>query len=530
MKTLNTNLIHLKKWVLFLFLISCSQMEEIPIIEDDENLEEETFDYTSNNPYNLNVIYFVPSDREENPDYHKRISEIMLDGQAFFLKYMKHWDYGEKTFGLLKDQSKNRVKIHVIRGEKPASAYPYEGGGNEIRKEVDAYFAESPSEKSSDHYLIISSVNNPATGGANPADVPFYGMGRYAYALDYPGMSIEDLGKDGVAGSEATKWIGGLLHEMGHGLNLPHCKEKVSEASNPNMGTSLMGAGNYTYGKSPTCLTHSSAAYLNNCQVFAETQGNFYGPVNSSIKTILAKYENGHIHISGTFESDVPVTDITFSNRPETDAGGYQAVKWVEKPDGNGFEVNMPISEFWEKDNMGYDFSIVRHHTNGANTSTAYAYTFENDIPMINFGDRDELDKNNWTILDFSSEETSGEGSTGRISDVIDGKPETYWHSRWTSNASDYPHHFTIDMSQIQAVNGLSITQRNGQRRIKDYKLYVSDNNSDWELLISSQIPNLPGRVYIDLEETASFRYFKFEAISSHDGQQFAALAEIGFY
>lgn len=514
-----------------LFLISffsCEQIEEKPIIGEDE--DEETFEYISEKPYNLNVIYFVPADKVPNENYHQRLSEIMLDGQAFFLKYMKHWGYGNKTFGLLKDDSKKRVKIHVINGTKPASAYPYEGGGNEMRKEIDAYFSENPSEKSSEHFLVISAVNQAVTGGANPADVPFYGIGRYAYALDYPGMSIDDLGKDGVAGSEATKWIGGLLHEMGHGLNLPHCKEKVSEASDPNLGTSLMGSGNYTYGNSPTCLTHSSAAYLNNCQVFAESQGNFYGPVSSSISSIQANFENGSIKISGTFESDVPVSDLTFSNRPESDAGGYQAVKWVEKPDGTSFSVAMPIEEFWQKGNTLYDFSIVRHHTNGANTATNYAYSFENDVPSVDFGDRDELDKSAWSIVDFSSEETSGEGQTGRAADVIDGDSETYWHSQWTGNAASYPHHFTVDMSEVKTAKGLSITQRNGQRKIKAYKLFVSNNNSDWTLLKEGEIPNLSGRVYFDLASESSFRYFKFEAINSHDGHQFAALAEIGFF
>ena len=191
MKTLYLKFIRLISLLLLISFFSCEQIEENPISEGDE--DEETFEYVSEKPYNLNVIYFVPADKVPNENYHQRLSEIMLDGQAFFLKYMKHWGYGNKTFGLLKDNSKKRVKIHVINGTKPASAYPYEGGGNEMRKEIDAYFSENPSEKSSEHFLVISAVNQAVTGGANPADVPFYGIGKYAYALDYPGMSIDDL-------------------------------------------------------------------------------------------------------------------------------------------------------------------------------------------------------------------------------------------------------------------------------------------------------------------------------------------------
>lgn len=177
------------------------------------------------------------------------------------------------------------------------------------------------------------------------------------------------------------------------------------------------------------------------------------------------------------------MTDITFYNRPENNTGGYTAMTWVGKPSNNNtFSIEMPLDEFREKGNLNYEFSIILHHENGMNTWSSYGYKFENDLPIINFGDRDEFDKSNWQIIDFSSEEISGEGSiNGKAINLIDGDIETYWHSRWTNNLTNYPHHFTIDTNNSLHASGFSIAQRNGARKIKNFKIEISNNNIDWE-------------------------------------------------
>ena len=60
--------------------------------------------------YNLNVIYFVPKNVTPNPDYEERLSKILIEGQNFFSKWMKHWGFGDKTYGLLKNKENTRIK------------------------------------------------------------------------------------------------------------------------------------------------------------------------------------------------------------------------------------------------------------------------------------------------------------------------------------------------------------------------------------------------------------------------------------
>ena len=38
------------------------------------------------------------------------------------------------------------------------------------------------------------------------------------------------------------------------------------------------------------------------------------------------------------------------------------------------------------------------------------------------------LDKKGWTVIEKSSEETSGEGTNGRAQQIVDGDDNTYWH------------------------------------------------------------------------------------------------------
>ncbi|PXY01723.1 hypothetical protein DF185_09660 [Marinifilum breve] len=480
--------------------------------------EEVSYNYSSVAKYNLNVVYFIPTDVKERKDSHRRLSEILLHGQAFYRKYMKEYGFGDKTFNMLVDQEKERVKVIYIQGKYPTANYPYEGGGAKVIEEVDEYFEANPDEKSSDHTLILT----PVEDHDNP-DVPFYGWGRYCFALDYTEMDVRFFGEDSKRGNDATKYIGGLLHELGHGLNLPHNKEKVSEASLSSKGTSLMGSGNYTYGKTPTFLTEASCAILNNCQVVSDFEDLFYTSATLTINSILASYEDGKLKLSGTFNTDKDVNYLGFYCDPATDNADYDAVSWAS-PVGtdNSFEVSMPISEFHQKGNTPYVLRLLFNHLNGEISKFSYSFAFKNDEPVIEFGDKENLDRSKWQVIEFSSEENNEFASH-----VLDGDANTFWHSRWSSNATSYPHYLTIDMNEIHKVSGFSFLQRDGMRKVKDIEILVSSDNSQWKSMGNFQLKEINTLHHINLSHEAEFRYFKIIMNSAFDGKQFAALAEI---
>jgi hypothetical protein len=491
--------------------------------------------FTSTQPRNLNVVYFVPSDLDTLKDYQRRLSELLLYDQNWYKKEMNRNGYGNKTFGLLADSIIKRVKIITIRGNLPKSGYPYNGGSGPMQQEIDTYFASHPSDKTSDHTLIlIPDYSVDASGEPNNGGGPFYGIGRSCFALDYADFDIKYLGQTNLLGKRLTKWFGGMTHELGHGLNLPHNHAKVSEVA--TLGTTLMSSGNYTFGQSPTFLSSADCARLNKDEVFNTDTKTYYGTVNAGIKSIHANYDaaKGAIIVSGKFTTDTPVTDMIYYNDPNINNADYYAIAWTSKPMAvDSFYVEEKISDLEHKeDNVPYTLRVDLVHNNGVVTETDYSYTFLAGVPILKFSTRNEISKLGWTIFSVSSEETSAEPApNGPVTNVIDGNPATYWHSSYSTNATVYPHQFVVDMGSVKKAYGLSINQRSGlSRAIKDAELWYSTDGISFTKINSYTLGNTNGPQYFDFASPLSFRYFKFIAKSAWDGQQFAALGEIGLY
>ena len=521
------------------FIFSCKKEVKIASPVPPPPSPVTSYTYTSEKAQNLNVIYFVPTDVAIPPDYHRRLSEILLNAQEFFGNEMQRNGYGLKTFGLLKDVVKKRIKLIEIKGKQGKAAYPYNGGSGAVQAEIAAFKASNPTAFTSDHNLIIIPAYDYDANG-EPGGPPFYGVGKSCFALDYIDQDVKYLGAGGTLGTRATKWIGGMIHELGHGLNLPHNRQKaLSEAS---LGMSLMWAGNGTWGKSPTFLTKADCAVLNTNQVFNNDNKTYYASVTASVVRVQAAYDAGKasIIVKGKYSSSTAVTDLVYFNDPNVNNEGtgvnkdYNAIAWTSKPiNSDSFYVEMPINDLVEKaDNIPYELKLKMVHENGTVTETNYSYSFQNGLPVLNFSTRAEMSKQDWKVQSFSSEETSGEGTVnGRAITLIDGNASTYWHSRWANNAAVYPHEFTIDLGSIKTANGLSITQRSGlSRSVKDAELLISNDGISFTSLGSYVFNNSNGPQYFNFSSVKSFRYFKLVAKSAWDGLQFCALAEIGLY
>ena len=515
--------------ILIGFLGACSKSTDNPAKPDPKPpvKPEEEITYSSDYKYNLNVIYFVPKNVTPNPDYEERISKILIEGQNFFSKWMKHWGFGDKTYGLLKNKENTRVKIHLIRGPEDAIAY---ATNKPIEELFYKYFQDNPTAKSSDHYLILTATNKKLDQGEEIGhEVPFYGVGRTCYALDYPGMKQENLGKGGTISEKATVYIGGLLHEMGHGINLPHNGPSASKINDPQFGMTLMGSGNYTYGKSPTYLSFFDAATLNNCQVFSKETKTFYEPVNAKVNTIQAKVENNEIVINGTYAASNTVKHITFKNILATDPQGYQSITFTTVPgSGNTFSVKMPVSEFRTKANMEYSLEIFFHHENGNKTSVFYPFKFVNDQPVVDFGDRTMLSRTGWEVIAYSSQQGGLEASK-----MLDGNDNTYWHTSWTT-PTPHPHYVTIRTGAAAVTaQGLSYLNRHDNSgnggKIKNFIIEISNDGNSWTK-VDDYVGHLNGRQYYSFNGSKTFQYIKLTTSSDYEGKTHATIAELNLY
>lgn len=492
--------------------------------------------FSSDRQNNLNLIYFVPNDADTIKGYVERLSALLLYDRDWVKNEMQRNGYGAKTFGLLTDVATARIKIITIYGSQSKSSYPYSGGGGSMIQEINNYFAVHPADKTSEHTLVITPAYTYDASG-EPGGPPFYGLGKWCFALDYTDFDIKYLGQKNTLGNRLTKWFGGMAHELGHGLNLAHNHAKVSEMA--NLGTTLMGAGNYTFGQSPTFLSAADCAVLNTNQVFNTDARTYYGPVKAYITKISGVYDavKGAIVVSGKFNTDMAVTDVTYFNDPNVNNEGtgvnkdYNAIAWATKQVGtDSFYAEMKISDLQHKeDSIPYELKVKLVHQNGNVTETIYPYTFLNGLPVLNFSTKTEISKQGWTIAGFSSQETAQEN--GAATNIIDNDPGTYWHSRWSTSPASFPDTITVDMRQTQTVNGFTFTQRSSlSRAVKDLEIQYSTDGISFKSAGAYIAANATGVQNFTFTATLSFRYFRVIPKSAWDGQQYAAIAEVGMY
>lgn len=298
--------------------------------------------------HQLNVVYFLGNDTEPVPDYERRISELLLYLQQFYGKEMQRHGYDARSFGL-DIKSPGRVNIIEYKAKNPASHYPYEnGGGGKAARELEEFFKAHPDKKKSQHTLIIMPTwNDEKNGPDNPGGVPFYGMGRNCFALDYPAFDIKHLGQPTKEGRLLTKWYGGMAHELGHGLNLPHNHQTTSDGK--KYGTALMGAGNYTFGTKPTFLTPASCALLDACEVFSVTPAQKYYQGRPEVETggISISFQGDQILISGSYKSPqtVKALNIYVQDPPYAVNQDYDAVSFSERLEKKSGKFSLKISK-----------------------------------------------------------------------------------------------------------------------------------------------------------------------------------------
>jgi len=477
-------------------------------------------------PYKLNVIYFVPSDADTLPQYRERLSGILLHMQRFYADGMKQAGYDGQSFGLSM-LAEDRVRITTLRSKMTKQEAGK--GAQRARDEVKAYFNAHPEERGSDHCLIImpSFRDNPK----NPGGPPFFGMGRDCFALDYPGMDVRHLGKPGVDGSLATKWIGGMAHELGHGLNAPHNKERRTEQC--SRGTALMGAGNYTYGHKPTYLTSASAALFATAQPFATTaRTDWYRDLKHGLIKIKGEFREGKIVISGTYFSSLAVrTVIVYHDRkPYGVNSDYDAMAWAAQPEaGNSsFRVECPLEDFHQP-NGEYELRVDFYHENGTRKGHKFYYKFDDDlhiprIEMINT--KDIMGREGWKVVETDSKNPGNEGEN-----LLDGDPGSVWQTKWKGTPDPLPHHFVVDMGAARTISGFAFANRgdlNGA--MKDIEIFKSNDRQNWTSLGKFQLEAKTAWQYTDLSEPHAIRYVKVVATSTNKGSKHTHLGEFAAY
>ncbi len=123
--------------------------------------------------------------------------------------------------------------------------------------------------------------------------------------------------------------------------------------------------------------------------------------------------------------------------------------------------------------------------------------------------------KTNWQVVNFSSQELSGEGTNGHAAQIIDGNENTYWHSKWQGGRAEYPHWLIVDMVNEQNIKGFKFVHNGRQdRKMKDIKIEVSNSpTGGWTEVWSGVAPYTPDLLELD-NEVSGYRYFRLTITS----------------
>ena len=92
--------------------------------------------FSSELPYQLNVIYFVPKDKKVLPRYQERISKILLEAKIFFKQNLEKYGYSNSTMWLMTNKN-GIVKIIYIKWELNNSEYAYDKKDIVAIKEIE---------------------------------------------------------------------------------------------------------------------------------------------------------------------------------------------------------------------------------------------------------------------------------------------------------------------------------------------------------------------------------------------------------
>lgn len=248
----------------------------------------------------LHVVYVTFSDRPALEKVQERYDHMLKNIQAYYADQMKENGFPPLTFALDLDEN-GQLIIHEAHVDKPMKEMTVQSSGPVSRAAAKKVLAAKGIDIENNHALVICQLEDGIG--------PYYGGGYYkngtGWTCDQAGLDPRNfLSKEyfggrykQTVGGNATIYIGGTAHELGHAFGLPHTMESWLY---PNSGRSLMGSGNHTYGQD-----------LRN-----ESKGSYLAPTDALMLAAVPLFNGMETKATTYTIPDVEYSDVTFEPVP----------------------------------------------------------------------------------------------------------------------------------------------------------------------------------------------------------------------
>ena len=311
----------------------------------------------------LRVVYFVPSDCAPLNDHAARLDRVMKDVRGFYQEEFRRFGLDDDVLPL--EERDGKLVIHEVKGKSPAKEYHHMSGdvtGAEVRAALKGTI-----DFEREHVLVLYALCRKEPDGRYVFDAPYYGEGGsnqrrgFCHAADCelldPLLLKRDPGRtivytehyyprmEQTVAAFNSMYLGGIAHEMGHGIGLPH------DAGNPaesGFGESLMGGGNLTYrrnvwGGSPSSyLSRATALQLLSQPLFTRSDKGRWEDAGGFFKSLSFADDGGSLEIQGEATGKIPPYAVIARVWPVSARTDHGAVSYPVVLDGGSFRLKIP--------------------------------------------------------------------------------------------------------------------------------------------------------------------------------------------
>lgn len=350
----------------------------------------------------LRVVYFVPKDSEPLSNYVERLDRVVTDVSDFYRDGFRR--FGIESSGLPLERRDGKLVIHLVHGKFPADQYRFDSGDETMEEIHNALKGILDTER--EHVLVFYALCQQTKGGRYVFNAPYYGAGSQRNGLCHAAdcelldpLLLHDTNQTIVytehyyprmqqtVAKFNTWYLGGVAHELGHCLGLPHDNGGAAEQS---FGVSLMGIGNLTYREEvwgdgpPTYLGRASVLQLLSQPLFTGSNRGRWNNVKTLCDALAFSVTNGMVHIEGAITDAIPAyAVIAYVWGDKADDHMARTFPCVVK-DGR-FALNLDGIEtnHWHR----FQLNLTKLHVNGAAETENFLLSFSRwgtDVAALN--------------------------------------------------------------------------------------------------------------------------------------------------